>query len=143
MTMTSKFDVRKYLTDSETMANYLSDCLEEGGIPLFLKAIGEVARARGMSELANNTGLTRASLYKALGEDGNPALSTMALVVDSLDMKLVVVPKEQAAASVAETRTPYRVDPSPRTKRSRTTAKDAETAAGAGRKTGAGKRPKK
>src|SRR5688572_32703083 len=90
---TSKFDVAKYLVDDQTIANYLDDCMEEGGTPLFLKAVGEVARARGMSEIAASAGLTRASLYKSLGEAGNPALSTMERVIDSLGFRLSVVPK--------------------------------------------------
>jgi probable addiction module antidote protein len=88
---TSRFDVGRYLAGDEVMANYLTDCFEEGGTALFLKAIGEVARARGMSELANRTGLTRASLYKALAEDGNPAFDTLARVLDTLGFRLCVV----------------------------------------------------
>ena len=52
---TSRFDVGRYLAGDAVMADYLTDCFEEGGTALFLKAIGEVARARGMSELANRT----------------------------------------------------------------------------------------
>lgn len=99
MINTSKFDISRYLVDDETIANYLSDCLEEGGVPLFLKAIGQVARVRGMTDLATDTGLTRASLYKALDETGNPTLSTMSLVVDSLNMRLVIVPKTSGRAA--------------------------------------------
>lgn len=95
---TSKFDVAKYLVDDQTIANYLDDCMEEGGTPLFLKAVGEVARARGMSEIAASAGLTRASLYKSLGEAGNPALSTMERVIDSLGFRLSVVPKNLPVA---------------------------------------------
>ncbi|MUV15030.1 addiction module antidote protein [Noviluteimonas gilva] len=94
---TSRFDVGRYLAGDEVMANYLTDCFEEGGTALFLKAIGEVARARGMSELANRTGLTRASLYKALAEDGNPAFDTLARVLDTLGFRVCVVANTPAA----------------------------------------------
>lgn len=97
---TSRFDVGRYLAGDEVMANYLTDCFEEGGTALFLKAIGEVARARGMSELANRTGLTRASLYKALAEDGNPAFDTLARVLDTLGFRLCVVANAPAPPAV-------------------------------------------
>ena len=86
------------------MANYLTDCFEEGGTALFLKAIGEVARARGMSELANRTGLTRASLYKALAEDGNPAFDTLARVLDTLGFRLCVVANTPASPAARDKR---------------------------------------
>ena len=102
-TTTEKFDVTEYLVDEETMANYLADCLAEGGIALFLHAMGEVARARGMSVIAADTGLTRASLYKALGEGGNPGLGTIARVLDTLGFTLSVVPKARPAKRGAKT----------------------------------------
>lgn len=92
-TRTTVFDPARYLTDDATIANYLNDCLEEGGTRLFLLAIGDVARARGMSGLATATGVTRAALYKALAESGNPALATMERVLDGLGLQLAVVPK--------------------------------------------------
>jgi probable addiction module antidote protein len=101
-TTTEKFDVAEYLVDEETMANYLADCLAEGGITLFLHAMGEVARARGMSVIAADTGLTRASLYKALGEGGNPGLGTIAKVLDTLGFTLSVVPKARPAKRTAK-----------------------------------------
>jgi probable addiction module antidote protein len=102
---TSRFDVGRYLAGDEVMANYLTDCFEEGGTALFLKAIGEVARARGMSELANRTGLTRASLYKALAEDGNPAFDTLARVLDTLGFRICVVANTPASPTARDKRT--------------------------------------
>jgi len=96
---TSRFDAGRYLAGDEVMATYLTDCFEEGGTTLFLKAIGEVARARGMSELASRTGLTRASLYKALAEDGNPAFDTLARVLDTLGFRLCVLANTPAKAA--------------------------------------------
>ena len=101
---TTPFDAARYLTDDVTMANYLSDCMEEGGIPLFLTAIGDVARARGMSGLATATGVTRAALYKSLAESGNPGLATIERVLDGLGFRLAVVPKE----AVSQERVPRR-----------------------------------
>lgn len=94
----SDFDVVDYLVDSKTMAYYLTDALEEGGVPLFLKACGDVARARGMTEVAADAGLTRASLYKALGEDGNPSMATVSRVLDSLGFKMVIRPSGRKEA---------------------------------------------
>ena len=94
----SGFDVGRYLAGDDVMADYLTDCFEEGGTALFLKAIGEVARARGMSDLAQRTGRTRASLYKALAEDGNPAFETLARVLDGLGFGLRVVAREGNAS---------------------------------------------
>lgn len=98
-TTTSKFDVGKYLVDDATIETYLDDCFEEGGSQLFVKALGEVARARGMTEVAETAGLTRASLYKSLGEGGNPALSTIEKVIDILGFRLAVVRKQEAAGT--------------------------------------------
>ena len=89
----------RYRADDGVMANYLTDCFDEGGTALFLKAIGEVARARGMSALAAHTGLTRASLYKALAEDGNPAFDTLARVLDTLGFRLQVIAHTPASPS--------------------------------------------
>jgi probable addiction module antidote protein len=102
-TNTTRFDVARYLVDEDTMAHYLSDCFDEGGDALFLQAVGDVARARGMSGVANDSGLTRASLYKALGEGGNPALDTVARVLDTLGFRFAIQPK-QAAAKPARVR---------------------------------------
>ncbi len=87
----NRFAAGRPLAGDGVMANYLTDCFDEGGTALFLKAIGEVARARGMSELATRTGLTRASLYKALAEDGNPAFDTLARVLDTLGFRLQII----------------------------------------------------
>lgn len=104
-TRTTPFDPVRYLTDDVTMAHYLDACLEEGGIPLFLTAIGDVARARGMSGVATTTGLTRASLYKALAGSGNPALATMERVLDALGLRLSVAAKDTVPPARAPRRT--------------------------------------
>ena len=62
-------DISEYLDDEEMIAEYLSAVLEENDAHLLLKAIGHIAKARGMSKIANDSGLGRESLYKALGEN--------------------------------------------------------------------------
>lgn len=102
-TLHTRFDVAEYLVDDASIAAYLDACLEEGGVTLFQKAVGEVARARGMSEIASTTGVTRASLYKSLTEDGNPALSTMTRVIESFGLRFSIQPLS-VEASNAEVR---------------------------------------
>lgn len=110
---TSQFDVARYLSDENAIANYLDDCLEEGGSRLFLAAIGDVARARGMSEIAASAGMTRASLYKSLGEEGNPAFTTMERVLDSLGLRIAIVAKAASESPQPRAKVPksfqYRV----------------------------------
>ena len=98
MTNISRFDVVDYLDDESKMAAYLSGSIEEGGVPLLLKALGDVARARGMSGIAEAAGLTRPSLYKSLGEGGNPSLKTIFQVIDALGFSLAIEPKAKATA---------------------------------------------
>jgi probable addiction module antidote protein len=69
---------------------YLSVMLEENGIDGLKRALNDVARARGMTEIANQIGVTRASLYKSLADDGNPRFETIAKVIEALGCKLVV-----------------------------------------------------
>lgn len=93
-TQHTRFDVAEYLVDDASIAAYLDACLEEGGITLFQKAVGEVARARGMGEVATTSGVTRASLYKSLTEEGNPALSTMTRVIETFGLRFSIQPIE-------------------------------------------------
>lgn len=108
--MTIKFtewDVVDYLVDAKTMAAYLTACLEDGGVTLFLHACGDVARAKGMTDVAADAGLTRASLYKALDEGGNPTMKTVALVLASLGFKMVIKPKGRDSKVAAASVRPY------------------------------------
>jgi probable addiction module antidote protein len=98
MTKASRFDAAEYLDSSEAMADYLSEAFETGDHSYIAQAIGTVARARGMTGIANNTGLSRESLYKSLKETGNPEFSTVMNVLDALDIQLVAKPKEKEAA---------------------------------------------
>lgn len=84
------FDAADYLQSDEDCALYLQACIEEApdDAALFSKALGDIARARGMMQLARDTGITREGLYKALGEQGNPSLSTVLKVLRALGMRL-------------------------------------------------------
>ncbi len=86
----SKWDSAKYLKTDEDMAHYLEACLEEAGddAAFITKALGTIARAKGMTQLANETGLGRESLYKALSGDGNPSFATILKVISALGIKL-------------------------------------------------------
>ena len=89
---TTPFDLAKHLDDSEAIAAYLNDMLEEGDAGLVAAALGDIARARGMTEIASAAGLTREALYKALREDAQPRLDTVTRVCTALGLKLTVQP---------------------------------------------------
>ena len=84
------FDASEYLDTPEMVREYLSVMLEENGIDGLKRALNDVARAKGMTEIANQIGVTRASLYKTLADDGNPRFETIAKIVEALGCKLVV-----------------------------------------------------
>ena len=86
----SKWDSAEHLKTDEDMAAYLEACLEEAGddAAFIAKALGNIARARGMSQLARDTGLGRESLYKALSGEGNPSFATILKVINALGVKL-------------------------------------------------------
>lgn len=86
------FDAAAYLSTPELQARYLSLAFEEGDIGDIADALGAVARARGMTAVARDTGLGRESLYKALSSEGNPELATVLKVLRSLGMKFEVQP---------------------------------------------------
>lgn len=87
-TRTKKWDVVEHLKSDEDMAAYLEAALEEGDPALVAAALGDIARARGMSGIARETGLGRESLYKALSADGNPEFSTILKVIKALGLRL-------------------------------------------------------
>jgi probable addiction module antidote protein len=91
----TRFDPAEYLKTEQDMALYLEACLREGGDdPAFIaSAIGNIARARGMSELAEKAGLTRAGLYKALGKDGNPSFAAVFKVIRAMGLEFHISPQ--------------------------------------------------
>lgn len=89
---TAPFDAADYLNDKETIAAYLSAALADPDPDVFLVAVKDVARARGMSQLAKDTQLGRESLYKALSAGAKPRYDTMIKVINALGVQLQVVP---------------------------------------------------
>ncbi|QDX80286.1 putative addiction module antidote protein [Denitratisoma sp. DHT3] len=82
------WDSAEYLKTEEDMLLYLEACLEEGDAALIAHALGVIAKARGMTQLARDTGLSRESLYKALSGEGNPEFGTVMKVVKALGFRL-------------------------------------------------------
>jgi probable addiction module antidote protein len=89
-TATTRYDVAEHLRTLEEMAAYLEACLEEadGDASLIAKALGDIARAKGMAQVAKDAGLSRESLYKALSGDRSPDFDTILKVVGALGLKL-------------------------------------------------------
>lgn len=90
MTLKTKpFDPTKYLDSDEAVAEYLTAIIEDHDPALLAAALGDIARARGMSEIARASGLTREALYKALRPDAQPRFETVARVCAALGVRLV------------------------------------------------------
>jgi probable addiction module antidote protein len=85
-----KFDVVDYLKTEKDIAGYLNAVLEDGDPALFVAAIGDISRAKGMSDIAKKSGVTRESLYRALKIEARPRFETVAKVIHALGMKLSV-----------------------------------------------------
>lgn len=86
------FDAVDYLDDEETMAAYLSAALEDANPDVFLAAVRDVARARGMAQLAQDAGLGRESLYKALSPGAKPRYDTVLKLLTALGVRLTARP---------------------------------------------------
>jgi probable addiction module antidote protein len=84
------FDAAEYLDNDEVIAEYLSAALEDSDPDVFLRAVANVAKARGISEIARSTGLGRESLYKALNPGAKIRYDTVRKVLDSLGVKLKI-----------------------------------------------------
>ena len=87
---TSPYDVAEHLRTPEEMAAYLEVCIEEadGDAAFIAKALGDIARAQGMTQVARDSGLSRESLYKALSGERSPSFDTILKVVTALGLKL-------------------------------------------------------
>ncbi|RNJ48657.1 addiction module antidote protein [Methylocystis hirsuta] len=96
-TKTSAFDSAAYLDSPEAIEAYLEDALESNDPAIIAHALGVIARAKGMSQIAQDAGLSRESLYKALSGDGNPELATVLKVIKALGLKLTVASTHHAA----------------------------------------------
>lgn len=89
-TMTTRYDVAEHLRTPEEMAAYLEASLEEAGddASFIAKALGDIARAKGMAQVARDSGLSRESLYKALSGERSPGFDTILKVIGALGLKL-------------------------------------------------------
>jgi probable addiction module antidote protein len=89
-----KWDSAEHLKTDEDMVMYLQACMDEAGddAAFIAAALGNIARAKGMSQLAKDTGLGRESLYKALSGEGNPSFGTILKVTHALGLRLSAVP---------------------------------------------------
>lgn len=87
-TKTTPYDGAVYLEDEEDMAALLEAALEDGDPRVISAAIGDIARAQGMTKIAKETGLSRESLYRALSAEGNPELGTFIKVIHALGLQL-------------------------------------------------------
>lgn len=92
MVKTTRFDAAEYLDTPERQAEYISAALETGDAAFVRDAVGIVARARGMSDIARAAGVNRESLYKALSDKGNPEFGTMLGVLRALGLELAARP---------------------------------------------------
>lgn len=87
-----EFDAAEYLDSDDTIAAYLTDILAAHDASLLASALGDIARSRGMSEIAASAGIAREALYKALREGAQPRFETIDRVLAALGVKLVAVP---------------------------------------------------
>ncbi|MCL1824363.1 MAG: putative addiction module antidote protein [Betaproteobacteria bacterium] len=90
------FDVTEHLEDDQAIAEYLSIVMEENDPAALAEALGDIARARGMTEIAKASGLAREALYKALRQSSQPRFDTISRVCDALGLKLTVSAKQAA-----------------------------------------------
>ena len=106
----STFDVAEYLDSEEAIAAYLNEVIAEDDQDLLLSALDDIARARGMTKVAEDAGLTRPSLYKALKQGAKPGFSTVSKIMGALGVRMVAKPKTsprpEPASRKAKTKKP-------------------------------------
>lgn len=90
---TTPFDAAPYLTRPEAQAELIEEAVQSGDPAYIVQALGVIARARGMSQVAKDSGLARESLYKALTAGGNPSFATVAKVAKALHMRIAILPE--------------------------------------------------
>lgn len=99
---TRPFDPAEYLTDDDAIAEYLAAILEENDAGLLAAALGDIARARGMTQIAKDAGMGREALYKALRPDSQPRFDTVQRVCDALGVRLTVERTKKRAHCVSQ-----------------------------------------
>ncbi|MBC8211216.1 MAG: putative addiction module antidote protein [Gammaproteobacteria bacterium] len=90
LTKTNTFDISEHLESDEDIREFLDESIATGNRSDFIHALNIAARAKGMTEVAHQAGVTRASLYKSLNENGNPRFETISKIVDALGCKLSI-----------------------------------------------------
>ena len=95
---TRPFDPAEYLDSSEALAAYMTEALETGDPAFVADALGVIARARGMTEVAREAGVSRESLYRALSAEGNPEFGTVMRVAGALGLKFTIAAVAPKAA---------------------------------------------
>jgi len=100
-TKTAPYDVAEFLETPEEMAAFLEACIQEsdGDAAFIAKALGDIARAKGMTQIARKAGLSRESLYKALSGDRSPSFETILKVISALGLKLTASARDVAEAA--------------------------------------------
>lgn len=99
MTTYSDLEVSDFLDSDEVIAEYLNAAFEDGDPQVFLMALAEVAKARGMTDIASKSGLGRESLYKALRPTAHPRFETIFSILGALGVKLTVAPDQRTVLS--------------------------------------------
>jgi probable addiction module antidote protein len=99
MVKLTRYDTADFLKTDEDIEYYLAAIAEDNDPILTAHALGAVARARGMSQLARETGISRMGLTKALSAEGNPSFATITKVLDALGYRIDIVPKAQKRAA--------------------------------------------
>ncbi len=89
---TTKWDVAEFLDSEERIGMFLEAAFEEGDPSLIAAALGDVARARGMTQMAKDTGVSREALYRALSKEGRPEFNTILKVMKAFGLRLSAVP---------------------------------------------------
>jgi probable addiction module antidote protein len=98
---TTRFDVAEYLDSPKALADYLDAAMEDGDPAVIATALGNIARARGMTQMAKDSGIKREALYRALSPEGNPEFVTVVKVMSALGLRLAPVPIERAKPAKA------------------------------------------
>lgn len=96
MTKLATWDASEYLDSEEMIFAYMNAAMEGNDPTLFTAALGDVARARGMTEIARRAGVSRESLYRALSRDGNPEFATIVKVMNAMGLRMSVTSISQA-----------------------------------------------
>jgi probable addiction module antidote protein len=96
-TKTEPFDAAAYLKTDEDIAAYMTEALATRDTAVIGRALGAIARARGMTRISRETGLSRESLYRALSAEGNPEFATVLRIIEALGLRLSAEPARKAA----------------------------------------------